>query len=216
MDAAAAEKKRCEDRVYLVTGLLLLASEIWKQLVLTFVVGNGTYQWSFIPFQLCSVPMYICLLIWVFRNTGFRQAGITFLADFAFLSGLIVFLDTTGMHYGYAPLTLHSYLWHFVIAGLGVYSGLAERDRSAAAFLPAAGIYLACCAAAEVINLGLDRFGPVNMFYINPHYYMNQIVFSSMLGVLSNNAVIAVYIAMTVAGAFLVHLLWMCIGKRKH
>ncbi len=50
------------------------------------------------------------------------------------------------------------------------------------------------------------------MFYINPHYEMNQIVFASMRSVLPNQAVIAVYIFMTVFGALLIHLFWMGIG----
>ena len=56
-----AEKR--EDLQLLAAGLLLLCAELWKQYVLTFRIGGGAYQWWYFPFQLCSLPMYLCLLI---------------------------------------------------------------------------------------------------------------------------------------------------------
>ncbi len=203
-----------ENLLYLVTGIILLSSEIWKQYVLAFVMRIGPEQWSYLPFQLCSLPMYLCILVWAFRDRPLRQHLLIFLSDFSLLSGLIAFLDTSGMHYGYVPLTVHSYLWHLAIAGVGIYSGLLTRDRTVRSFLPAAGIYLVCCGIAELINFSFDSRGIVNMFYINPHYYMNQIVFSSMLKFLPNRAVILIYIFMTMLGAFLIHLFWLLAGSR--
>ena len=214
---SARRREKAEDRFYLAAGLVLLCAEIWKQYVLTFRIGEGAYQWWYFPFQLCSVPVYLCLLIpFCGKNRGLRRAMVTFLADFSVLSGLIAFLDTSGMHYGYAPLTVMSYLWHIGIAAVGIRSGLKQEGLTLRCFVPAAGIYLGCCLIAELINLNLDRFGVINMFYINPHYEMNQIVFASMRQFLPNQAVIAVYIIMTVLGAFLIHLLWMGIGRLRY
>ena len=209
---ARTDAEKREDLQLLTAGLLLLCAELWKQYVLTFRIGGGAYQWWYFPFQLCSVPMYLCVLIPFCRKRKLREAMLTFLADFSVLSGLIAFLDTSGMMYSYAPLTVMSWLWHFGIAGIGILCGLRHGGKGLKAFPPAAGIYLICCLIAEVINLSFDRLGVINMFYINPHYEMNQIVFASMRSVLSNQAVIAVYIFMTVFGAFLLHLFWMGIG----
>lgn len=204
-----------QDHIYLAAGLILTGSEVWKQLVLTFLLNGGAYQWSFIPFQLCSIPMYLCLLIYLFRDTKLRRIIIIFLSDFSLMSGIIAFLDTSGMHYGYTPLTVHSYLWHLAIAGIGFYSGIISLNmhRKCSDFAPAAVLFFICCGIAELINLSLDRFGVVDMFYINPHYYMNQIVFSSMTEFLPNNAVILIYILTAVLGAFIVHVCWMTACK---
>ena len=201
------EKK--ENIIFLSTGLLMLISELWKQCCLTFITGRGFFQWSFIPWQLCSLPMYLCLLIGVCRRQKkLRAACITFLSDFSLMSGIIVFLDTSGMHYEYAPLTFHSYLWHIGIILLGIYAGTRRRDKTFKAFTPAALIYVLGVVIAEIINLSLDKFGIVNMFYINPHYYMNQIVFCDMIKYIGNNAAIVLYILCTILGAAVVHLLW--------
>ncbi|MEG0369488.1 MAG: hypothetical protein RR593_05755, partial [Hungatella sp.] len=42
-------------------GILLAFSEVYKQLFLYYVVGQGCYDWWYFPFQLCSLPMYLCL-----------------------------------------------------------------------------------------------------------------------------------------------------------
>ena len=48
-------------RLLSLLGLILALSEIYKQLFLTLIVGHGTYDWWYFPFQLCSLLMYFCL-----------------------------------------------------------------------------------------------------------------------------------------------------------
>ena len=202
-----------EQRTFLAAGSVMLVSEIWKQLCLTFVLYDGVYQWSFFPFQLCSVPMYIALILGFAGKGRLRDSLLSFLSDFSLLSGTIVLLDTSGMHYGYAPLTVHSYLWHAGLVILGLYAGTRSRDKGGKAFAGAVLIYLFCCSLAELINFSFDRYGIVNMFYINPHYYMVQIGFRSLLRFLPNRAVIAVYIVFTILGAGVLHLIWRRVRK---
>lgn len=159
--------------------------------------------------------MYICLMIYVLRKTGFRRIGMVFLSDYSLMSGAAAFLDTSGMHYELSLLTLHSYLWHIGIIVIGIYSGVAAGRRKLKEYASAAGIFLAGCGIAEIINLSFDRFGVVNMFYINPHYYINQIVFSDLRGILPNNVLIVLYIFAAMLGALLVHGGWMMLYNRK-
>ena len=68
--------------------------------------------------------------------------------------------------------------------------------------------YLACCLAAVFLNTIYDRYGTINLFYINPDYRMQQIIFRDLVPRLGNTAVILLYIACTILGAFLIFLLW--------
>ena len=169
--------------------------------------------WRCLPVELFSVSAVFGTDVYrahsgIQRYRTFPGQPAFFLADFSLMSGAIVLLDTSGMHYGYAPLTLHSYLWHFTLVLLGIYAGTRERDDGRYAFGGAVAVYLVCCFIAEGINFCFDRFGIVNMFYINPHYYMVQIGFRSLLRFLPNRAVIVVYIIFTILGASLLHLFW--------
>lgn len=206
------------DRLFFLCGVLMLGSELWKQLTLTFSVGGGAYNWWYFPFQLCSIPMYVLLLYPWFRQNRIRRALLTFLMCYGLLGGLAAFADQSGLHYPAAPLTLHSYLWHILLILVGVGAGITygrlqpspsfRRPFPLRPFLHATALYLGCCCTAEVLNLTLDRFGTINMFYINPNYPMQQIVFRDLIPYLGNIPVILLYIAASILGAFLLFLVW--------
>ena len=80
-------------------GILMLLSELWKQFCLTYIVNHGTYSWWHFPFQLCSIPMYICLAFPVIPSEHACRLMLTFLMDFGLLGGIFTFFDTTGMYY---------------------------------------------------------------------------------------------------------------------
>ena len=196
-------------------GFLMFISEIWKQFCLTYLVHDGTYNWWYFPFQLCSIPMYVCLLLPFLSFGRVRRALLTFLMDFGLLAGFFTFFDTSGLHYPLVLLTVHSYAWHILLILLGLYAGYINAAYvSYLDFLKAAGVYLACCLLATVLNLVCYPLGRINMFYISPHFQMSQKVFQKIALCLGNSAGIAIYICATVTGAWLVHLLWMCTMKK--
>ena len=206
------------DRLFFLCGLLMLGSEIWKQLTLTFQLGRGQYNWWYFPFQLCSIPMYILLVYPWIRRERIRHVLLTFLMCYSLLGGIAVFADTSGLHYSLPSLTLHSYLWHILLILLGIFSGTvcikSFGNRSALrAFAGSTGLYLLCCLAAEIMNLSFDRLGTINMFYINPDYRMQQIIFHNLSFLIGNLPAIFLYIAATILGAFLLFLPWMLFAR---
>ena len=80
-------------------GFLMLLSEIWKQYCLTYIINDQTYNWWYFPFQLCSIPMYVCLILPWCNSPRIRGVLLAFLMDFGLLGGIFTFLDTTGMYY---------------------------------------------------------------------------------------------------------------------
>ncbi len=116
---------RKQNHFYLYCGILMLLSELWKQWRLTYILNHRQYNWWYFPFQLCSIPMYLCLVIpWV-------------------------------------------------------------------------------------------HYDAINMFYIRPHYYMNQIVFRDIVRLWGNEAGILSYIAATVFGGWLFHQSWKTAVKNR-
>ena len=201
--------------IYTFIGILLLVSEIWKQWTLTFRIGGGAYSWWHFPFQLCSIPMYLCLTVGVLSASSVRKNGplsscadricpllTAFLMDFGLLGGIFAFFDTSGMHYGYLPLTIHSFAWHILLI-------LDPRtDHSRKGFFFSAGLYLACCGTATIFNLWFRRYGTINLFYISPYCDMNQKVFCRIADLWGNGPGITAYIFASLAGAGLLHLTW--------
>ena len=53
-----------EETVLFRTGVVLLVMEVMKQVFIFSVLNQGRYyNWWYVPFQLCSVPMYLCLCL---------------------------------------------------------------------------------------------------------------------------------------------------------
>lgn len=205
-------------RFFLIAGIAMLLSEVWKQITLTFFVNGGDYLWLYFPFQLCSTPMYVLLLLPHVRHRALRDALLTYLMTFGLLGGGIVFADTSGLHYPLAALTFHSFAWHILLIAVGILAGAAlEEGPGARSFGGAAGLYLLFCGAASVLNAVLGQFGEIDLFYINPAVPMEQVVFRDLVPALGNGAVILLYIAMTAVGAGLLALFWRAVhAKKRH
>ena len=75
-------------RLLFFCGVILTASEIYKQLFLYYVVNQEKYDWWYFPFQLCSLPMYFCLLLPLVKNRKLQLIILTFMQDFNLLGVL--------------------------------------------------------------------------------------------------------------------------------
>ncbi len=195
------------DRFFFICGLGMVFSEILKQLCLTFQLNHGHYQWWYFPFQLCSIPMYLCVLLPFVRTDSLRRFFLTFLMTFGLIGGFFAFFDTSGMHYPVSLLTAHSYLWHVLLVIIGIKASRHPfLEHTFAEYLGALSIYLFCCMAATALNIALFPCGVINLFYISPLYKMNQLVFRDIAEAFGNRFAIASYIFATALGAYLVFL----------
>lgn len=220
---------RLSDRLFFLCGIVMLLSEIWKQLTLTFTLGHGSYNWWYLPFQLCSIPMYLLLLYPWCRRRSIRNAILTFLMCYGLLGGVAAFADQSGLKLPLPALTVHSYAWHILLiltgisagavycrnleSGRALFSASLSRSFPLRPFFHATALYLSCCFAALILNLSLDDLGTINMFYINPDYRMQQIVFRELVSLIGNTPVIFLYVASSILGAFLLHLVWRCVFR---
>lgn len=204
------------EQILTLIGFLMLCSEIWKQYVLTFIINNGNYDWWYFPFQLCSIPMYLLLLLPFVHRSYSRQIFFTFLMDFSLLSGACAFLDTSGMQYPLFSLTLHSYVWHLLLITIGLLCGLSEKaDYTWRGFLFSSGLFIIFCGFAELLNITIGRVADINMFYISPYYNMTQVFISDLTGMVSNPLLILLYITVILLGAACLHLIWKILFRHK-
>lgn len=200
-----------KDRLLLALGLVLSVSELYKQLFLYYIDGNKSYDWWYFPFQLCSLPIYFCLVIPFLKDGRAKRALYTFLCTFSLLGGIMAFVEPSGLIHPYWTWTLHSFLWHSLLIFIGLLAGLsAEPDTlSKRSFLDAVFLFFACAAIALMLNLSLNGIsgGNINMFYINPYYPSEQIVFHDIalrVGILPG---MAVYLLSICLGSFLLFLI---------
>lgn len=195
-------------RILLACGLILAVSELYKQLFLYYVVNGEHYDWWYFPFQLCSLPMYFCLLLPLLPSKQLYVVILTFMQDFNLLGGVMALAEPSGLLHPYWTLTLHGLLWHILLIFIGLltsFSGHSERSiKGFAKTLPLFGI---CCLIASFINIFTHTRGDANMFYISPYYPTSQIVFHEIalkFGVMAGNVA---YLLSICLGGFLFHML---------
>ncbi|WP_302327852.1 YwaF family protein [Enterocloster lavalensis] len=199
-----------KERVLFACGSILAASELLKQGFLYYVVNGRSYDWWYFPFQLCSIPMYLCLIFPLLSGPGMaraRRAVCTFIQDFGLLGGVMALAEPSGLFHPYWALTLHGLCWHFMLIFLGLYcagSGGAGRER--AAYLDTLPLFAACCAVAMLINVAAHPYGNADMFYISPYYPNGQIVFHQIaleIGITAGNLI---YLTGVALGGWICHV----------
>ena len=179
------------DRVLFACGLFLALSEAYKQLFLYFIINHRSYDWWFFPFQLCSLPMYLCLLLPFMKNRALKTTILTFMQDYNLLGGIAALLVPEGFLGIHWSLSLHGYIWHTALILIGVFIFLTGRsDSSNRGFVRTIPVFALCCCIATLINVLAPGHGRADMFYISPYYPTTQIIFHDIalrIGILPSN-----------------------------
>ncbi|MGX8714207.1 MAG: hypothetical protein ACSW8A_00460 [Lachnospiraceae bacterium] len=140
-------------RILIAMAVFFVGSEVIKQFLLAGIFADQPLRrlW-YIPFQLCSMPIYLLpvgLMLcskqsWVGHSNGLagNRASISssrpgladtifcFLADYGLLAGIFTFFDTTGLHYPLKLLTIHSFSWHYLMIIMAFLCHAQLRDRT--------------------------------------------------------------------------------------
>lgn len=139
----------------------LFILEIVKQIYL--IINNMWSVW-YIPFQLCSIPMYL----WIFKETKINDAYLTFLSSYSLLSGIVALAYPMDMISHGLILCIHSYIWHYLIiliSSLAFFSDKAKLDNKS--FINSIYLFIIMCIIATILNITINNLGEINMFYIN-------------------------------------------------
>ncbi len=158
-------------RLLFLTGIFLLIIEIYKELFYFYVVNNGHYDWSTFPFQLCDIPMYICLAIIFIKNKKVEEGMYNFMASYNLLGAFITFLEPSALCRPYLFMTIHGFLWHLILIFLGIYIAMSGRClKQKKDFITSTKVYAILCSIALLLNISLKNIsnGKLNAFYLGP------------------------------------------------
>lgn len=195
--------------ILLGLGSALALSEVFKQLFCYFVVENNEYCWNEFPFQLCSVPMYLCLIAPWFRPGKLQRGMYSFMVLYNLLGGAISFAEPSGLLLDHWFLTVHACLWHMLLVFIGLLLCFSKRGGNRRQdYAGATWTFLTMCAVAFGLNCfvqyGLKE--QMNMFFVGPGNSPLVVFkqFSEWFGWYVNTPI---YIAAVCLGAYLVFLL---------
>ena len=200
--------------VVLITTLIVIAFEIYKQLVFSFSVGeNGIefdYQWYAFPFQFCSTPMYIGLLAGLTKKGKLHDAFAAYLATFATFAGLCVMIYPNDVFMAMLGIDIQTMICHGSMIVIGVYlyyTGHVKLEKKT--ILKAIPVFAVCLCIASILNeiayySGLLEDHTFNMFFISRHLPGSLPVYSLVQEVVPFPFCLFIYIGAFTLAAFLV------------
>ena len=195
-------------RILFSCGVLLALMELYKQAFLYVIEFHGHFDWWYFPFQLCSLPMYLCLLL-PFVPHKYQRIFCTFMYNYNLLGAVMVFVDPSGLMHPYWTLTLHGFIWHILLIFIGLLIAFSRMVLpTAKGFWQSTAVFAVGCVIATIINVTSHPYGNADMFYITPYYATTQIVYSQIaakFGIFAGNAV---YVLSIILGAWLLHLVF--------
>jgi len=202
--------------VLLTVGIFLAVCEVYKQLFYYYHIGNETYQWWIFPFQMCSVPMYLCIIAPLLKPGKMQKAMYNFMMIYNLLGGFMAFIEPSGIVHEYWTLTLHAFIWHMTLVFIGLYLAFSDRGgKTMADYWSASKTFVCLCAVAFTINVALYKVsqGSVNMFFVGPAN-SSLIVFKQISEAFGWYVSTALYIPTVCLGAYLIFLPFHLHSKR--
>ena len=221
---ARKHDKKLDDKFIFAIGIMLIVSEIYKQVFYTLDAGH--YQWYAFPFQFCSVPMYFAFIAPLVKNEKVKDAIYKFLASFGLVAGLAVMLyPDSCFSTSYITILIHTMLWHSSMVVMGVYLIFSRGyGKSLKEIIPAFIIFSGIVILALVANLIAYEvyFGdPVKnihndkffLLYISPYYETPLPILSDIKNVVEFPIFFILYLVVFLTG---IAILWSAVmGIRK-
>ncbi len=166
-----ANTNRKYDRFVFLFGVFLGLLEVYKQLYFTYIIGNGRYIFDVLPLQLCSIPMYLCLLFPIFKSKKIKRLFSSYIFYYGTLGGIAVMLFPNSVLTEHLSINIHTLVWHTALILLGAflyktnYIKICFDEYNNATFL-----FLTLSLFALVINISAKNFFGKNtfLFFIGP------------------------------------------------
>jgi uncharacterized membrane protein YwaF len=174
-------------KTLVLSGWLLLILEVYKQYFLYYIVNGGAFDFWFFPFQLCSMPMYLCMLLPFLKDES-RVTLMTFMGGYIFISATATLIYPEDILRPYISLTVHGFIWHgllLFISLLIIFTGC--TDAGPRGLRGSAVLFVIQCIIALNINIVAEPVMPAiraahpsvthdwaAMFYLNPFHVSPQ------------------------------------------
>ena len=174
-------------------GLILLAFEIYKQVVFTYEAAS--FQWYAFPFQFCSTPMYI-MIIQRFTRGRTKKALWMYLQTYGFFAGVAVMFYPVAVFHKMIGINIQTMVHHGAMSLVGFYLVLHAKPKIQN-FLDASFIFLMLTMIAVIMNGSFNLFNhsaSFNMFFLNPKFQSHIPVISLFQAHVSSSIYIVIFI----------------------
>jgi len=198
-------------------GIIAFVLETLKQILWAFNYDSITnivtwdYEWYSFPFQLCTTPIFVCLICSFLKKGKVRDILFSYLAfftilgsistifipDSCFTSDILINIHTMWLHYGSFVVSI------YLLMNKAVKVDIKNVFRGFMVFLTF--VCLAMILNLSIYHSGLLNGETFNMFYISPYFISSLPVFDVIQENVPYFLYLVIYIVALLLGAFIIY-----------
>ena len=217
--------KKQVNHIVLTTALVVIAFEVVKQVNFTFHVSESgitaDYQWYAFPFQFCSTPMYVGLLVGLLRKGKLYEHLSAYLATYAIFAGLAVMLYPADVFTATVSINVQTIICHGSMIPIGALlyaSGVVKPQQ--ATLRKAMCVFSFAVVLAAGLNelahaVGITETETFNMFLFSPYCDPSLPIYSQVQEIVPYPISLIVYILGFSAAAEIILLLAMACSRSR-
>ncbi len=208
-----------------IYGIIAFILEALKQLIWSVEYNESLsvfvwdYEWYAAPFQLCTMPIYVCLICLFLNKCKVREALLSFVAyttilgsiasavipDQLFVSDILINVHTMWLHLGSLVVSIYLLMCGEVKLNIkSLWLGLI--------------VFLVVVIIANTLNVVIYNSGVLNgetfnMLYISPYFESTLPVFDSIYNSVPYIVFLALYIVVLSLGSYIIYTIAKGISK---
>ena len=176
-------KKPNIKKTLLTISIIMIISEIYKQLSYSYDNGVWKYQWYGFPFQFCATPMYIALIAGLTKNKKIEEYCYSFLSTFGLIAGISVMLYPNTVFTKEVLINVQTMLHHgsMVIMGLFILVNHSVNKKYKEVIFQGFIVFMILVSIALILDIStyyLKIDGGLDMFFISPFHTSELPIFS--------------------------------------
>lgn len=208
-------------KVLLISSLICIILEIYKQINFSFNYDNihtwWSYQWYAFPFQFCSTPMYIALIAALTKNSKIERACYTFLATYGVIAGISVMLYPSTVFVDTIGINIQTMIHHSMMVFIGIFLIINNKMQyNLKSLLNGTTVFVICVFIALIINIStyyLNINEGLQMFFISPFHLSSLPIFNIIYSKVNYIIFLIIYILAFTFGAYLILLISKLLKK---
>lgn len=205
---------KCILGIYGITAFIL---ELLKQIIwsVEYDPSSNTFLWDYtwyaFPFQLCTTPIYVCIICLFLKKGRLRDSLLTYIAyitilgsissalipDSLFVSDLLVDIHTMWLHLGSLVVSVYLLMSKEVV--------VSKKSLKNAILVFIFFVVIANILNIAVYNSGILNGETFNMFYISPYFESTLPIFDIIYKNTPYPVFLLVYIAALSIGSYIIY-----------
>ena len=206
--------------IYSITALIL---ETLKQLIWSFNYDQVTkiitwdYEWYSFPFQLCTTPIYVCLICFFLKNNKIRKSLLSYIAFITILGSLATIAYPESCFTSDILVNIHTMWLHCGSLVVSIYLIMTnEVELNIKNLIKSIEVFIIFIIIAQTLNITIYNSNILNeetfnMFYISPYFISSLPIFDIIQKALPYPLFLLVYITILILGSIIIYYLGLII-----